>query len=75
MKLLECVERMGAPNALLVDLSFGGMTDAEVEHTVELFGREVLPHLHAHDVGGDIGVRHANTPTLVGAASSTSGEV
>ena len=73
-KLLECVERTDA-GALLVDLSFGGMSDAEVEHTVELFSREVLPHLHAHDVGGDIGVRHADTPSLVGAAASTSGEV
>ena len=41
----------------------------EVRANVDPFAREVLPALHAHDVGGDIGVMYGavNTVETVGA--------
>jgi len=62
-KLLDYANRIDA-GAMLVDLSFGDMSQEEMERNVGLFCKEVLPHLHAHDVGGDIGVRHSGTAEL-----------
>ena len=57
-KLLDYVERTDA-GAVLATLSYGGMPPDVARANYDLFAREVLPVLHAHDVGGDIGVRHA----------------
>lgn len=40
----------------MVPLSFGSLTPDETRANFELFAAEVLPELHRHDVGGDIGV-------------------
>jgi alkanesulfonate monooxygenase SsuD/methylene tetrahydromethanopterin reductase-like flavin-dependent oxidoreductase (luciferase family) len=61
-KLLDYVRRTDA-GALLVTLGFGGMPHALAHANFELFQREVLPALQAHDVGGDIGVTHAPSAT------------
>ncbi|HEU4431388.1 MAG TPA: LLM class flavin-dependent oxidoreductase [Myxococcota bacterium] len=57
-KLLDYVRRADA-GALLVTLGFGGMPHEVANANYELFAREVLPALKAHDVGGDVGVAHA----------------
>ena len=57
-KLLDYVKRTDA-GGLLVTLSYGGMPPAEAKANYDLYAREVLPALHAHDVGGDIGVPYA----------------
>jgi alkanesulfonate monooxygenase SsuD/methylene tetrahydromethanopterin reductase-like flavin-dependent oxidoreductase (luciferase family) len=57
-KLLSHVERTQA-GAVLACFSYGGMPHAEANDNFDLFTREVLPALHAHDVGGDLGVTHA----------------
>ena len=42
------------------------MPPDEAQANYDLYAREVLPVLHAHDVGGDLGVRHAAaTPAVV----------
>jgi alkanesulfonate monooxygenase SsuD/methylene tetrahydromethanopterin reductase-like flavin-dependent oxidoreductase (luciferase family) len=60
-KLLDYVERTDA-GAVLATLSYGGMPPQEARANFDLFAREVLPALHAHDVGGDIGVPYDATP-------------
>lgn len=60
-KLLGYVDRTQA-GAVLACFSYGGMPHAEANANFDLFVREVLPVLHAHDVGGDLGVTH--TPPL-----------
>ncbi|MFT3851278.1 MAG: hypothetical protein QM733_00830 [Ilumatobacteraceae bacterium] len=57
-KLLDDVRRTDA-GAVLVTLSYGGMSPEVADANDDLFVREVLPVLQAHDVGGAIGVTHA----------------
>ena len=59
-KLLDYVERRDA-GALVVPLSFGGMSTEEAHACFDLFASEVLPELQAHDVGGDLGVTYGAT--------------
>jgi alkanesulfonate monooxygenase SsuD/methylene tetrahydromethanopterin reductase-like flavin-dependent oxidoreductase (luciferase family) len=64
-KLLDYVRRCDA-GALVVPLCFGGMPADEARACFDLFAEEVLPELHRHDVGGDIGVTYGaavTTPT------------
>ncbi|HWL44955.1 MAG TPA: LLM class flavin-dependent oxidoreductase [Ilumatobacter sp.] len=56
-KLLHHVARTDA-GAVLACFSYGGMPHDEANANFDLFVREVLPALHAHDVGGDLGVTH-----------------
>jgi alkanesulfonate monooxygenase SsuD/methylene tetrahydromethanopterin reductase-like flavin-dependent oxidoreductase (luciferase family) len=56
-RILEYVERLDAGGVILAP-SFGGMTAEISTRNYELLARHVLPVLHAHDVGGDIGVTH-----------------
>lgn len=56
-KLLSYVERTDA-GALVCPLVFGGMPDDVARESFDLFASEVVPALHAHDVGGDIGVTY-----------------
>jgi len=56
-QLLDYVRRTDA-GAVLSTLSFGGMPHHEADANFELYAREVLPMIKAHDVGGDIGVAH-----------------
>jgi alkanesulfonate monooxygenase SsuD/methylene tetrahydromethanopterin reductase-like flavin-dependent oxidoreductase (luciferase family) len=56
-KLLDYVRRTDA-GALVVPLSFGGMSAEEARANFDLFAAEVLPELQRHDVGGDLGVTH-----------------
>jgi alkanesulfonate monooxygenase SsuD/methylene tetrahydromethanopterin reductase-like flavin-dependent oxidoreductase (luciferase family) len=56
-KLLDYVQRCDA-GALVVPLSFGGMTADEAHACFDLFAAEVLPELQRHDVGGDLGVSY-----------------
>ena len=65
-KLLDYVERTNA-GAVLATLSYGGMPHDQANANFDLYAREVLPVLQAHDVGGDIGVTHA--PVAVNAGS------
>ena len=57
-KLLEYARRSDA-GGFLITLGFGGMPHEVANANFDLFAREVLPALKAHDVGGDIGVTHA----------------
>jgi alkanesulfonate monooxygenase SsuD/methylene tetrahydromethanopterin reductase-like flavin-dependent oxidoreductase (luciferase family) len=61
-KLLDYVRRTDA-GGVLATLSYGGMPYDEVNANVDLFAREVLPVLQAHDVGGDIGVPYGSPST------------
>jgi alkanesulfonate monooxygenase SsuD/methylene tetrahydromethanopterin reductase-like flavin-dependent oxidoreductase (luciferase family) len=54
-KLLDYVKRTDA-GGVLATLSYGGMPYDEANANFDLYAREVLPVLKAHDVGGDIGV-------------------
>lgn len=56
-KLLDYVRRTDA-GGVLATLSFGGMPYDEANANFDLYAREVLPALHAHNVGGDIGVQY-----------------
>jgi alkanesulfonate monooxygenase SsuD/methylene tetrahydromethanopterin reductase-like flavin-dependent oxidoreductase (luciferase family) len=56
-KLLDYVQRCDA-GALVVPLSFGGMTADEAHACFDLFAAEVLTELQRHDVGGDLGVSY-----------------
>ena len=56
-KLLDYVRRTDA-GAMVVPLSFGGMSAEEARANFDLFAAEVLPELQRHDVGGDLGVTH-----------------
>jgi alkanesulfonate monooxygenase SsuD/methylene tetrahydromethanopterin reductase-like flavin-dependent oxidoreductase (luciferase family) len=56
-KILDYVQKLDA-GAVLTCLSFGGMPPEEAKANYDLYAREVLPALQAHDVGGDIGVRY-----------------
>jgi alkanesulfonate monooxygenase SsuD/methylene tetrahydromethanopterin reductase-like flavin-dependent oxidoreductase (luciferase family) len=66
-KLLGYVERCDA-GALVVPLSFGGMSTDEAHACFELFAAEVLPELKGHDVGGDLGVTYDASLDTVSAA-------
>jgi alkanesulfonate monooxygenase SsuD/methylene tetrahydromethanopterin reductase-like flavin-dependent oxidoreductase (luciferase family) len=57
-KLLDYARRTNA-GEIIAALSFGGMPFDEANANFELYAREVLPVLQAHDVGGDLGVAHA----------------
>ena len=57
-KLLEYVRRTNA-GAVLAALAYGGMPEDVANANFELYAREVLPVLQAHDVGGDLGVAHS----------------
>jgi alkanesulfonate monooxygenase SsuD/methylene tetrahydromethanopterin reductase-like flavin-dependent oxidoreductase (luciferase family) len=57
-KLLDHVRRTDA-GAVLANFSYGRMPHDQAKANFDLFAREVLPLLHAHDVGGEIGVTHA----------------
>ncbi|MFV0306679.1 MAG: LLM class flavin-dependent oxidoreductase [Desertimonas sp.] len=59
-KLLDYVRRTDA-GAVLTTLAFGGMPPEVATANYDLFVREVLPILAAHDVGGDIGVAHRSS--------------
>jgi alkanesulfonate monooxygenase SsuD/methylene tetrahydromethanopterin reductase-like flavin-dependent oxidoreductase (luciferase family) len=56
-KLLSYVERTDA-GGLVCPLVFGGMPADEARSSFELFAEEVVPELHRHDVGGDLGVTY-----------------
>lgn len=56
-RVLEYTERLDAGGVLLAP-SFGGMPPEVAAANFDLIAREVLPKLKAHDVGGDLGVRH-----------------
>jgi alkanesulfonate monooxygenase SsuD/methylene tetrahydromethanopterin reductase-like flavin-dependent oxidoreductase (luciferase family) len=62
-KLLDYVRRTDA-GAVLTTLSYGGMSPEVARANYQLFATEVLPALHAHDVGGDIGVTHRPLATV-----------
>jgi alkanesulfonate monooxygenase SsuD/methylene tetrahydromethanopterin reductase-like flavin-dependent oxidoreductase (luciferase family) len=68
-KLLDYARRCDA-GALVVPLSFGGMTSDEAHACFDLFAAEVLPELHRHDVGGDLGVSYE--PSSLAALGSDS---
>jgi alkanesulfonate monooxygenase SsuD/methylene tetrahydromethanopterin reductase-like flavin-dependent oxidoreductase (luciferase family) len=65
-KLLDYARRCDA-GALVVPLSFGGMTSDEAHACFDLFSTEVLPELHRHDVGGDLGVSYASPSSSLAA--------
>jgi alkanesulfonate monooxygenase SsuD/methylene tetrahydromethanopterin reductase-like flavin-dependent oxidoreductase (luciferase family) len=67
-KLLDYVRRCDA-GALVVPLSFGGMTTDEARDCFDLFAAEVLPELKRHDAGGDLGVTY--TSSSLAAAQDT----
>lgn len=56
-KLLSYVDRLDAGGLLLVP-AFGDMPEDIADKNFDLITREVLPHLKAHDVGGDLGVTY-----------------
>jgi alkanesulfonate monooxygenase SsuD/methylene tetrahydromethanopterin reductase-like flavin-dependent oxidoreductase (luciferase family) len=56
-KLLDYVKRCDA-GALVIDVTFGDMPYEEARANFDLFAADVLPELHRHDVGGDIGVSY-----------------
>jgi alkanesulfonate monooxygenase SsuD/methylene tetrahydromethanopterin reductase-like flavin-dependent oxidoreductase (luciferase family) len=56
-RLLDYVRRCDA-GALVIDVTFGDMPYDQARTNFDLFVSEVLPELHRHDVGGDIGVRY-----------------
>jgi alkanesulfonate monooxygenase SsuD/methylene tetrahydromethanopterin reductase-like flavin-dependent oxidoreductase (luciferase family) len=64
-QILEHVRRTDA-GAVLATLAYGGMPHDVADANFDLFAREVLPALHAHDVGGDLGVTHAPAGAAVG---------
>lgn len=68
-KLLDYVERTDA-GALVTPLSFGGMSTEESRANFDLFVERVLPQLHRHDVGGDIGVRYGGQAPAAAVAAS-----
>jgi len=53
---------------MLIALSYGGMPPAVARANYDLFAKDVLPALKAHDVGGDIGVRYEPTAELASIA-------
>ncbi len=56
-KLLDYAKRADA-GGMIVPLCFGGMPTDMANEAFELFSKECLPVLKAHDVGGDIGVTY-----------------
>ncbi|MFT4085429.1 MAG: LLM class flavin-dependent oxidoreductase [Nocardioides sp.] len=58
-RLLEYVKRLDAGGILLVP-AFGGMPQSVSNANFELIAEEVLPHLKAHDVGGDLGIQYGD---------------
>jgi hypothetical protein len=56
-KILSYVARCDA-GALIIQPRFGGMEKETAEKNYRLFVERVLPALRAHNVGGDLGVRH-----------------
>jgi alkanesulfonate monooxygenase SsuD/methylene tetrahydromethanopterin reductase-like flavin-dependent oxidoreductase (luciferase family) len=67
-KLVDYVRRCDA-GGLVIDVTFGGMPYDEARANFDLFAEVVLPELHRHDAGGDIGVtygaRRQEAPTGV----------
>jgi alkanesulfonate monooxygenase SsuD/methylene tetrahydromethanopterin reductase-like flavin-dependent oxidoreductase (luciferase family) len=67
-KLVDYVRRCDA-GGLVIDVTFGGMPYEEARANFDLFSEVVLPELHRHDAGGDIGVtygaRRQEAPTGV----------
>lgn len=63
-KLLSYVERTDA-GGLVCPLVFGGMPADEARASFDLFAAEVIPELHRHDVGGDLGVTYGAAPVAV----------
>lgn len=63
-KILDHVRRTNA-GAVLATLAYGGMPHDLADANFDLFAREVLPALHSHDVGGDLGVTYASTTVTV----------
>lgn len=61
-RVLSHAERLDAGAVLLVP-SFGGMPPEVAASNFDLLAKEVVPHLQAHDVGGDIGIRHGASLT------------
>ncbi|MFI5046743.1 MAG: LLM class flavin-dependent oxidoreductase [Acidimicrobiia bacterium] len=59
-KLLDYVTMCDA-GALVVPLSFGGMSTQESHDCFDLFAEEVLPEIKKHDAGGDLGVTYGAT--------------
>jgi alkanesulfonate monooxygenase SsuD/methylene tetrahydromethanopterin reductase-like flavin-dependent oxidoreductase (luciferase family) len=59
-KLLDYARRCDA-GALVIPLTFGNMPPEEARANFDLFAAEVLPELHRHDVGGDVGVQYGAT--------------
>jgi alkanesulfonate monooxygenase SsuD/methylene tetrahydromethanopterin reductase-like flavin-dependent oxidoreductase (luciferase family) len=59
-KLLSYVERTDA-GGLICPLVFGGMSGDEARSCFDLFSAEVIPELHRHNVGGDLGVTYSAT--------------
>jgi alkanesulfonate monooxygenase SsuD/methylene tetrahydromethanopterin reductase-like flavin-dependent oxidoreductase (luciferase family) len=57
-KLVKYVKYLDA-GALLVMLSYGGMSAEVARANYDLFVSSVLPKLREYDVGGDMGVRYA----------------
>jgi alkanesulfonate monooxygenase SsuD/methylene tetrahydromethanopterin reductase-like flavin-dependent oxidoreductase (luciferase family) len=61
-KLLGYVKRLDAGGILLVP-AFGGMPKNVADRNFELLSREIVPHLKAYDVGGDLGVQYPDFVT------------
>lgn len=55
--IIERVRLTDAGGLMLIP-SFGGMPPDVAARNYECLVQRVLPHLKAHDVGGDIGIRH-----------------
>jgi alkanesulfonate monooxygenase SsuD/methylene tetrahydromethanopterin reductase-like flavin-dependent oxidoreductase (luciferase family) len=66
-RLLDYARRCDA-GGLIIPLTFGGIPPDEARANFELFAAEVLPELHRHDVGGDIGVTYDTTTQTTPAA-------
>jgi hypothetical protein len=66
--LLDYVARTDA-GGVLVTLSYGGTPYDQANANFDLYAREVLPALQAHDVGGDISVTYASNDVLGDAIS------
>jgi len=62
-RLLEYVDRLDA-GALLLVPAFGGMPGSVADANFDLIAKEVLPHLKARDVGGDIGVSYSSLAAI-----------
>lgn len=64
-KILGYVDRLNAGSVVMCP-SFGNMPPEVAAANFDLLANEVMPHLHAYDVGGDIGVLHGVGPDRSG---------